>query len=119
MRKLLGKTMLLAVLTAALLTVAAFAAESGTVNTNALRLRSEPSTTSPTLAYLNTGAQVEILEDLGDWYKVSYKDSTGYLFASYVSSSASASVVSTAAAESLHWRLRRDSLRLSPVRDRW
>lgn len=47
MRKLLGKTMLLAVLTAALLTVAAFAAESGTVNTNALRLRSEPSTTSP------------------------------------------------------------------------
>lgn len=101
MRKLLGKTMLLAVLTAALLTVAAFAAESGTVNTNALRLRSEPSTTSPTLAYLNTGAQVEILEDLGDWYKVSYKDSTGYLFASYVSSSASASVVSTAAAESL------------------
>ena len=71
MRKLLGKTMLLAVLTAALLTVAAFAAESGTVNTNALRLRSEPSTTSPTLAYLNTGAQVEILEDLGDWYKVS------------------------------------------------
>lgn len=101
MRKLLGKTMLLAVLTAALLTVAAFAAESGTVNTNALRLRSEPSTTSPTLAYLNTGAQVDILEDLGDWYKVSYKDSTGYLFASYVSSSASASVVSTAAAESL------------------
>ena len=100
MRKLLGKTMLLAVLAAALLTVSAFAAESGTVNTDALRLRSEPSTSS-TLSYLNTGAQVEILEDLGDWYKVSYNGSTGYLFASYVSSSANASVVSAAAAESV------------------
>ena len=87
MRKLLGKTLVLAVLTAALLTAAAFAAESGTVNTDALRFRSEPSTTAPTLAYLNTGAQVEILEDLGDWYKVSHNGSTGYLFASYVSSS--------------------------------
>ena len=79
MRKLLGKTLVLAVLTAALLTAAAFAAESGTVNTDALRFRSEPSTTAPTLAYLNTGAQVEILEDLGDWYKVSHNGSTGYL----------------------------------------
>ena len=35
------------------------------------------------VAYLNTGAQVEILEDLGDWYKVSHNGSTGYLFASY------------------------------------
>lgn len=101
MRKLLGKTMLLAVLTAALLTVSAFAAESGTVNTDALRLRSEPSTSSPTLGYLNTGAQVEILEDLGEWYKVSYNGSAGYLFASYVSSSTNASVVSAAAAESV------------------
>ena len=43
MRKLLGKTLVLAVMTAALLTAAAFAAESGTVNTDALRFRSEPS----------------------------------------------------------------------------
>ena len=101
MRKLLGKTLVLAVMTAALLTAAAFAAESGTVNTDALRFRSEPSTTAPTLAYLNTGAQVEILEDLGDWYKVSHDGSTGYLFASYVSSSANASVVSSSSAESV------------------
>ena len=101
MKKLLGKTLVLAAMTAVLLTAAAFAAETGTVNTNALRLRSEPSTSSSTLAYLNTGAQVEILEDLGDWLQVSYKGSTGYLFASYVSSSANASVVSAAAAESV------------------
>ena len=101
MRKLLGKTLVLAVMTAALLTAAAFAAESGTVNTDALRFRSEPSTTAHTLAYLNTGAQVEILEDLGDWYKVSHNGSTGYLFASYVSSSANASVVSSSSAESV------------------
>ena len=101
MRKLLGKTMLLAALTALLLTVSAFAAEIGTVNADALRLRSEPSTSSPTLAYLNTGTQVEILESQGEWYKVSYNGSTGYLFASYVSSAASASVVSAASSESV------------------
>lgn len=101
MKKLLGKTLVLAAMTAVLLTAAAFAAETGTVNTNALRLRSEPSTSSSTLAYLNTGAQVDILEDLGDWLQVSYKGSTGYLFASYVSSSTNASVVSAAAAESV------------------
>ena len=79
MRKYLGKMIVLAALTAALLTVTAFAAENGTVNADALRLRSEPSTTSTTIGYLNTGAQVEILEDLGDWLKVSCDGKTGYL----------------------------------------
>ena len=40
MRKYLGKMIVLAALTAALLTVTAFAAENGTVNADALRLRS-------------------------------------------------------------------------------
>lgn len=101
MRKMLGKTIVMAAMTALLLTGAAFAAESGTVNADALRLRSEPSTTSPTIGYLNTGAQVDILEDLGDWYMVSYNGKTGYLFAEYVSSSSSASVTSAAASESV------------------
>jgi len=101
MRKFLGKTLLLMAVTAALLAVSAFAAECGTVNTDALRLRSEPSTDAPTIAYLNTGAQVDILENQGEWYKVEYKGSTGYLFAEYVSSSASASVTSSVSAESV------------------
>lgn len=101
MRKYLGKMIVLAALAAALLTVTAFAAENGTVNTDALRLRSEPSTTSTTIGYLNTGAQVEILEDLGDWLKVSCDGKTGYLYAEYVSSGSSASITAAASSETV------------------
>ncbi len=101
MKKYLGKMIVLAALTAVMLTVTAFAAENGTVNTDALRLRSEPSTTSATIAYLNTGAQVEILEDLGEWLMVSCDGKTGYLYAEYVSSGASVSVTAAAPSESL------------------
>ena len=68
MKKLWNKVLVLAAVTAALLTVSAFAAqgETGTVNADALRLRSEPSTESSTITYLDTGAQVEVLEDLGE-----------------------------------------------------
>lgn len=104
MRKLLGKILVLAALTAALLTVSASAAELGvgTVNADALRLRSEPSTTSSTITYLNGGAEVEILEDLGEWYKVSCNGYTGYVYASYITFTSSGSVAaSIPAAESL------------------
>ena len=101
MRKLFGKTILLAALTALLLTVTAFAAENGTVNADALRLRSEPSTSAPTIGYLNTGAQVEILEDQGEWLYVTYGSKTGYLFAEYVSYGASATVTASASSESV------------------
>lgn len=101
MKKILGKTLLLTALTAALLAVTAFAAENGIVNADALRLRAEPSKDAPTLAYLNTGAQVDILEDQGEWYKVEYKGSTGYLFAEYVSYGTDASVTSKISAESV------------------
>lgn len=101
MRKLLGKTLLLTVVTAALLAAAAFAAENGTVNVDALRLRSEPSKDAPTIAYLNTGAEVEILEDQGEWYKVAYKGSTGYLFSEYVSFGGDAGAAPRISAESV------------------
>ena len=57
MRKFLGKMIVLAALTAALLTVTAFAGEleMGLVNADALRLRSEPSTNSSTITYLSSG----------------------------------------------------------------
>ena len=87
MKKLWNKVLVLAVMTAALLTVSAFAAsvgETGTVNADALRLRSEPSTNSSTITYLSTGTQVELMEDLGEWYKVSCNGTVGYVYASYV-----------------------------------
>ena len=102
MRKYLGKMLMFAALTVALLTVTAFAAENetGTVNADALRLRSEPSTDSSTVTYLNNGATVEVLEDLGDWYYISANGSTGYVSAEYISFKSSSSSTSSARAES-------------------
>lgn len=99
MKKFLNKSVFLALLTAMLLTVSAFAGEltEGYVSVNALRLRAEPSTEAATITYLNSGNLVQILDDLGEWYKVSYGDFTGYVFASYVVSQDS----QTASAESL------------------
>ena len=85
MKRLWNKVLVLAVMTAALLTVSAFAAavgETGTVNADALRLRSEPSTNSSTITYLSTGSQVVLMEDLGEWYKVICNGSIGYVYAS-------------------------------------
>lgn len=103
MRKLWNKVLVLAVMTAALLTVSAFAAETetGTVNADALRLRSEPSTTSSTITYLNTGAQVDILENLGEWYKISYNGTVGYVYATYVTFELSDAGVASASAPAL------------------
>lgn len=57
----------------------------GTVTGDGLRLREEPNTSSEILTTLQTGTCVAVLEDARDgWYKVSYRDQTGYLSADYV-----------------------------------
>lgn len=103
MKKFLGKMIVLAALTAALLTVTAFAGEVQTalVNADALRLRSEPSTSSSTITYLASGTQVDILEDLGEWYRVSAGGATGYVYAAYISFESSGTVTASAPSESL------------------
>ena len=87
MRKLLSKSLFLAVLTAMLLTVTAFASEpnDGIVTADALRLRSEPSTDASTITYLSSGDVVEVLNKKGDWYLVTYDGYTGYVYAAYLS----------------------------------
>ena len=60
-------------------------ADTGTVTTDGLRMRKEASTNSEVVTSLNNGAQVEIIEKVGDWYKVKYYDEyEGYLFGEYV-----------------------------------
>ena len=43
------------------------------------RLRKEASTSSDILALVSLGEEVEIIAEEGDWYKVTYKDKTGYI----------------------------------------
>ena len=67
----------------------AFAVEvtNGTVNTETLRLRKEPSTDSIVLELLSKDDKVEILEEKGEWYKVKFKDYTGYVSKEFISKS--------------------------------
>ena len=86
MRKLLTKTTILAVLVIFIMAATAYAAQigTGTVNASSLRLRSEPSLSSSTLTYLSKGTEVVVLEQLDGWFKVEYKDMTGYVSADYL-----------------------------------
>lgn len=86
MRKLLTKILILAILAVAFLTVSAFAAEIGTgvVDASSLRLRSEPSLDSSTLAFLPEGTVVSVHEQLDGWFQVVYGDVTGYVSADYL-----------------------------------
>lgn len=56
----------------------------GTVTTDTLRLRQEASLESTVLELLYKDNEVEIIAEEGDWYKVKFKDYTGYVSKEYV-----------------------------------
>ncbi len=91
-------------LTAGLLLAAAMItpalAATGTVNTegSSLRLRSEASTDSSVLTKLPHGTQVEVMDQPeAGWYQVSYKGTTGYVSADYLTVEKDDEVVPAAA----------------------
>ena len=91
----LVRTALLTVAVSAICVVGASAASvgAGTVNTDALRLREEASTSSTILATASKGDTVVVLEDAGNgWYKVDYKSVEGYMSADYVTVATKADV---------------------------
>lgn len=49
-----------------------------------LKLREEANTSSDVLTVVPEGEKALIIEELEDWYKVSYEGREGYLFAEYV-----------------------------------
>ena len=57
----------------------------GFVTASALRLRSEPNTSSETLAIAYNGEVVVVTDQLGDWYKVIYNLQEGYMHSDYLS----------------------------------
>lgn len=61
-----------------------------TVTASALNMRSEASASSSIVTCLPRGTTVIVLNKTGSWYKVSYKDYTGYMSAEYLSASNSA-----------------------------
>ena len=87
MRKAVSKSIVLAALAALFLTLTAAASELGiaVVETDSLRLRSEPSTEAATVTYLLEATKVSVSEVQEGWYQVSYGEVTGYVAAEYVS----------------------------------
>ena len=100
MRKLLIKKMVLAAMAAASMTVFAFAAEIGTgvITASSLRMRSEPSTSASTIMNIKKNTQVSVHDELDGWYKIVYKDKTGYVSADYVAYTANPAETEPAAA---------------------
>ena len=56
-----------------------FATNTGKIITETARLREQPKTDSTILELASSGDEVEILEDVDGWYKVKYKNITGYI----------------------------------------
>ena len=54
-------------------------AATGKVTASAVRIRENTSTESGIITNAYKGDEVEILSEEGDWYKVKYKESTGYV----------------------------------------
>ena len=93
-----AKLLRTALVTAVLSTVCVVSASAasvgvGTVNTDALRLRDEASTSATVLGTASKGDTVVVLEDAGNgWYKVDYKSVAGYMSGEYLNVSAKADV---------------------------
>lgn len=59
-------------------------ANTGKVTTETLRMREKASTDSKVIEQLSEDDEIEILEEQEDWYKVKYKEYTGYVSSKYV-----------------------------------
>ncbi|WP_055070182.1 N-acetylmuramoyl-L-alanine amidase [Clostridium massiliamazoniense] len=57
----------------------------GTVVTYDLNVRSAPSYSANTLGTIKVGSSVSVIENLGEWSKVKYNNSTGYVLSKYIS----------------------------------
>ncbi len=53
------------------------------ITTETLNLRKEATTDSDIVALISIGDECEVLGEKGDWYKVKYKDYTGYISKEY------------------------------------
>ena len=56
-----------------------FAADTGKITTETARLREQPQADAKILELASQGEEVEIIEEVNGWYKVKYKNITGYI----------------------------------------
>ena len=75
-------------------------AGTGKVSTQATRVRQEANTTSTILTVIYENDEVEILETSGDWYKIKYKEYTGYVKKEFIETESSRTSSNTTNANS-------------------
>ena len=81
--KILNKikvTLLLAFFIIIFSNIKAFAV-TGTITEITVNMRKEPSTNSKRLMFVTQDYKVEVLEKVGEWYKIKYNGVTGYVYA--------------------------------------
>ena len=59
-------------------------AVTGVITEITVNLRKEPSTDSKKIMYVTQDDVVEVLEKVGDWYKIKFEGKTGYIFDTYL-----------------------------------
>ena len=60
------------------------ASTKGVITDISVRLREEASTSSKILTFVTQDDEVEVIEKDGDWYKIKYKNYTGYVSGEYI-----------------------------------
>ena len=84
--KLLNKlkiTVLIALFIIIFFNLKAFAV-TGVITEITVNMRKEPSTNSSRLMFVTQDYKVEVLEKVGEWYKIKYNGVTGYVYGEYV-----------------------------------
>ncbi len=84
--KLLNKVkilLLIAIFMGLFLTPKSFAV-TGIITEITVNLREKPSTDSKRIMYVTQDYKVEVLEKVGEWYKIKYNGVTGYVFGEYL-----------------------------------
>lgn len=84
--KLLNKvkiSLLLSIGIMLLFTVKTYAV-TGVITEITVNMRKEPSTDSKKIMYVTQDDEVEVLEKDGEWYKIKFKGTTGYVFGKYL-----------------------------------
>ncbi len=83
MKKIL-KVSALSIIFMVLFTLTVFAAQTGKVNVDAIRIRKEANTTSDILEVVDKDEKVTIIEEKGEWVKVKYGTKEGYCMKKYL-----------------------------------
>ena len=75
----IAKILLMIIIFLCVFTITAHATMTGKIVSDNIRLRKEPNTESNILTLISINEQVEVIEKEEEWYKISYKNNTGYI----------------------------------------